>query len=148
MSASELQRFPDHCFGQRFTVKKSHGGVVEQRRVSSLEKPEVSRGAVRLDELRSFDLIVNCSGLGAKTLARDDSVFPVRGQVLKVEAPWIQHFIRDGDGKTYIYPGIRSVTIGGTRQERDWRLELDQRDTRGFWRGAGSWSRRWRTLKL
>lgn len=136
MSDLELQRFPEHSFGQAFTTLKCEcsrylpwlhnrfikaGGLVEQRRVSSL------------DELAGFDLIVNCSGLGSNTLANDASVFPVRGQVLKVHAPWIQHFIRDGDGgKTYIYPGLDSVTIGGTRQEHDWRLELDEQDTVGI----------------
>lgn len=91
---------------------------MEQRRVTSLQ--ELSD---------SFDLIVNCSGLGSKALMGDENVCPVRGQVLKVEAPWLTHFIRDGDGKTYIYPGIHAVTVGGTRQEGDWRLHVDRGDT-------------------
>lgn len=94
---------------------------MEQRKVNNLQ--ELSN---------NFDIIVNCSGLGSKVLVGDTQVYPVRGQVLKVEAPWVQHFIRDGDGMTYIYPGIRSVTIGGTRQEGDWRLQVDDRDTKGI----------------
>lgn len=90
----------------------------------------------RLDSLQelsgSYDLIVNCSGLGSRTLVGDSQVYPVRGQVLKVEAPWLQHFIRDGDGKTYIYPGVHSVTVGGTRQDEDWRLQVDEGDTRSI----------------
>lgn len=35
---------------------------------------------------------------------------------LKAQAPWLQHFIRDGEGQSYIYPGMHSVTVGGTRQ--------------------------------
>lgn len=97
------------------------GGSVEQRKVDSLQE----LGS-------SYDIIVNCSGLGSKTLVHDNQVYPVRGQVLKVEAPWLQHFIRDGDGKTYIYPGIHSVTVGGTRQEQDWRLQVDDGDTRSI----------------
>lgn len=135
MTERELQRFPEHTFGQAFTTLKCEcahylpwlhnrfvkaGGTVERRRVASL------------DELSGFDLIVNCSGLGSKTLANDAAVYPVRGQVLKVHAPWIKHFTRDGDGKTYIYPGIESATIGGTRQEHDWRLKLDELDTEGI----------------
>lgn len=84
------------------------------------------RKVTSLQELSHFDLIVNCSGLGSRTLVGDTQVYPVRGQVLKVEAPWLKHFIRDGDGQTYIYPGIHSVTLGGTRQEEDWRLQLDR----------------------
>lgn len=132
MTDGELKRFPDHKFGQAFTTIKCEcssylpwlekrfrkaGGQVEQRKVNSLQELSTS-----------FDLIVNCSGLGSKTLVGDSQVYPVRGQVLKVEAPWLQHFIRDGDGKTYIYPGIRSVTVGGTRQEGDWRLQVDRGD--------------------
>ncbi|XP_032402973.1 D-aspartate oxidase [Xiphophorus hellerii] len=133
MTDRELKRFPDHKFGQAFTTVKCEcssylpwleerfrkaGGRVEQRRVSSLQ----ALG-------NSFDLIVNCSGLGSKALVGDAGLYPVRGQVLKVEAPWLTHFIRDGDGKTYIYPGVHSVTIGGTRQEEDWRLHVDRGDT-------------------
>uniref|UniRef100_UPI0037E9B05A D-aspartate oxidase isoform X2 n=1 Tax=Semicossyphus pulcher TaxID=241346 RepID=UPI0037E9B05A len=136
MTEDELKRFPDHKFGQAFTTIKCEcstylpwlekrfrkaGGQVEQRKVNSLQ--ELSG---------SFDIIVNCSGLGSKTLVGESEVSPIRGQVLKVEAPWLKHFIRDGDGKTYIYPGIHSVTIGGTRQDNDWRLHADEGDTKGI----------------
>lgn len=90
---------------------------MEQRKVRSLE--ELSH---------TFDIIVNCSGLGSKSLVGDDKMYPIRGQVLKMEAPWLKNFIRDGDGKTYIYPGIHSVTVGGTKQEGDWRLQPDEGD--------------------
>lgn len=136
MTDRELKRFPDHKFGHAFTTIKCEcssylpwlekrfrkaGGQVEQRKINSLQ--ELSN---------SYDIIVNCSGLGSKTLVGDNAVYPVRGQVLKMEAPWLKHFIRDGDGKTYIYPGIYSVTVGGTRQEEDWRLQVDERDSEGI----------------
>ncbi|XP_029900288.1 D-aspartate oxidase-like [Myripristis murdjan] len=134
MTASELKRFPDHKFGQAFTTLKCEcstylpwlekrfkkaGGRVEQRKVNSLQ------------ELSGYDIIVNCSGLGSKTLVGDTQMHPIRGQILKVQAPWLKHFI-DENGKTYIYPGIHSVTIGGTRQEGDWRLDVDEGDTRSI----------------
>lgn len=133
MTDAELKMFPDHKFGHAFTTIKCEcpsylpwlenrfreaGGQVEQRKVNSLQ--ELSS---------SFDLIVNCSGLGSRTLVGDNDIYPIRGQVLKVEAPWLKHFIRAGDGMTYIYPGIDAVTIGGTRQEGDWRLQVDEGDT-------------------
>lgn len=136
MTDRELERFPGYKFGQAFTTVKCEccsylpwlekrfrkaGGKVQQRKVNSLH-----------DLSDSYDLIINCSGLGSRTLTDDPQVYPVRGQVLKVEAPWLQHFIRDGDGKTYIYPGIYGVTVGGTRQEDDWRLEVDDGDTRSI----------------
>ncbi|KAK5858036.1 hypothetical protein PBY51_011235 [Eleginops maclovinus] len=136
MTERELQRFPEHRFGQAFTTIKCEcssylpwlerrfrraGGRVEQRRVQSLQ-----------DLSGSFDLIVNCSGLGARALGGDSGMQPVRGQVLKMAAPWLQHFIRDGDGLTYIYPGIQGATVGGTRQGGDWRLQVDEGDTRSI----------------
>lgn len=135
MTELELKRFPEHKFGQVFTTLKSEcptylpwlqqrfmkaGGRVQQRKINSLH------------ELEDYDVIVNCAALGSTALTGDTQIHPVRGQVLKVEAPWLKHFIRDGDGKTYIFPGIDSVTIGGTRQVGDWRLEADEDDSRGI----------------
>lgn len=73
----------------------------------------------------SFDIVVNCSGLGSRQLVGDSTISPVRGQVLRVQAPWVKHFIRDGSGLTYVYPGTSYVTLGGTRQEGDWNLSPD-----------------------
>uniref|UniRef100_G3RJP9 D-aspartate oxidase n=2 Tax=Gorilla gorilla gorilla TaxID=9595 RepID=G3RJP9_GORGO len=78
----------------------------------------------------SFDIVVNCSGLGSRQLAGDSKIFPVRGQVLQVQAPWVEHFIRDGSGLTYIYPGTSHVTLGGTRQKGDWNLSPDAENSR------------------
>nr|XP_055099511.1 D-aspartate oxidase isoform X2 [Symphalangus syndactylus] len=78
----------------------------------------------------SFDIVVNCSGLGSRQLAGDSKIFPVRGQVLQVQAPWVEHFIRDGSGLTYIYPGTFHVTLGGTRQKGDWNLSPDAENSR------------------
>ncbi|KAF3845577.1 hypothetical protein F7725_008740 [Dissostichus mawsoni] len=120
MTEREMVRFPEHRFGQAFTTIKC----------------ECSRYLPWLE--KSFDVIVNCSGLGSRSLAADVSVQPVRGQVLKMEAPWLQHFIRDGDGLTYIFPGIQGVTIGGTRQGGDWNLQVDENDTRGILKRCSS----------
>ncbi|XP_011905882.1 PREDICTED: D-aspartate oxidase isoform X3 [Cercocebus atys] len=88
----------------------------------------------RIDDLwelyPSFDIVVNCSGLGSRQLAGDSKIFPVRGQVLQVQAPWVEHFIRDGSGLTYIYPGTSHVTLGGTRQKGDWNLSPDAENSR------------------
>lgn len=42
------------------------GGKVQRRRISDLS------------ELADFDIVINCMGLGAKTLFHDDKLFPVR----------------------------------------------------------------------
>lgn len=133
MTEDEMKRFPDHKFGQAFTTLKCEcssyvpwlekrfrkaGGQVEQRKIESFQ--ELSG---------SFDIIINCSGLGSRMLAGDKEVFPIRGQVFKMEAPWLKHFIKDADDMTYIYPGIHSVTVGCTKQEEDTRLHVDKGDS-------------------
>ncbi|MGH0144385.1 UNVERIFIED_CONTAM: hypothetical protein FKN15_051876 [Acipenser sinensis] len=47
------------------------------------------------------------------------------------KAAWLKRFIRDGDGLTYIFPGINSITIGGMRQKDDWCLTADPKDSSG-----------------
>lgn len=80
----------------------------------------------------TYDVVVNCSGLGSRDLFGDQSIYPVKGQVLEVNAPWIKHFIRDGDGNTYIYPGISGVTLGGTRQKGDWSCLPNAQSSKGI----------------
>lgn len=69
------------------------GGRIEKRRIESF------------DELESFDLVINCTGLGAQTLVQnDDKLKPIRGQVIRVRAPWITHAIVDEAAGNYIIP--------------------------------------------
>lgn len=53
----------------------------------------------------SIDLIVNCTGLGARHLVKDDNVTPIRGQVARVKAPWMyQVILDDSEDGNYIIP--------------------------------------------
>lgn len=97
------------------------GGQILHEKVTDLHKMALN-----------YDAIMNCSGVGSRFLVNDEEVYPVRGQMLTLNAPWLKNFIRDGDGKTYIYPGVRYVNIGGTRQEGDWRMEVDKEDSEGI----------------
>ncbi|XP_072405122.1 D-aspartate oxidase-like [Chiloscyllium punctatum] len=83
-----------------------------------------------------YEIIVNCSGIGARALTGDMNVYPVRGQIHKVHAPWLKHFVRVGDGTSYIYPGISSVTLGGTRQKDDWRMSVDPSDSEAIFKAC------------
>ncbi|XP_012136678.1 D-aspartate oxidase [Megachile rotundata] len=75
------------------------------------------------DELidQGYDLIINCSGLGARELVGDNTVIPIRGQVARVTASWVMHgiLVHDNDGN-YIIPNFDSTVIGGTHQEDDY----------------------------
>lgn len=96
-----------------------------------LERTFISNGGrVIIREIKSFselkhnDLIVNCTGLGAKHLNSDNNMNPIRGQIARasskylefffieiykvsfqVEAPWQFHVeIDDSDDGHYIIP--------------------------------------------
>ncbi|WVF65418.1 hypothetical protein IAT40_000145 [Kwoniella sp. CBS 6097] len=76
--------------------------------------------------------VIVCTGLGTLTLGGvdDKTVFPTRGQVVKVKAPWIRSgFTRqigdlnggEGGERTYVIPRADGeVILGGTREEGDW----------------------------
>ncbi|KAJ7664669.1 hypothetical protein DFH06DRAFT_1087553 [Mycena polygramma] len=70
--------------------------------------------------------VINCTGMGALTIGDvlDDAVYPTRGEVLIVRAPWIHndstyHFA-DGHVTYVIARQSGDVILGGTRQADDW----------------------------
>jgi D-amino-acid oxidase len=66
------------------------------------------------------EVVVNCSGLGARRLAKDPSVRPVRGQVVRVEQWGLERWWLDEDGPTYVVPRLRDVVVGGSDEADDW----------------------------
>ncbi|WP_090859467.1 FAD-dependent oxidoreductase [Nocardioides lianchengensis] len=66
------------------------------------------------------DLVVNCSGLGARLLGADLSVTPVRGQVVVLEQWGLDRWWLDSAGPTYVVPLSGHVVVGGTDEEGDW----------------------------
>ncbi|MFR9676740.1 FAD-dependent oxidoreductase [Streptomyces sp. TR06-5] len=74
-------------------------------------------------------VVVNCTGLGARELAGDDTVVPVRGQLLVVENPGLDRwYVAAGSGSshsTYLLPQPYGLVLGGTAEEGAWALEPD-----------------------
>ncbi|AEG42994.1 FAD-dependent oxidoreductase [Isoptericola variabilis] len=60
--------------------------------------------------------VVDCTGLGARDLAGDDAVEPVRGQVLYLEQWGLERWWLDASGPTYVVPRLDEVVVGGTEQ--------------------------------
>ncbi len=84
-------------------------------------------------------VVVNCTGLGARTLVGDESVQPVRGQVVHVRNPGITdgyHTHITGGPFTYVLPRNEVVVLGGTRIVGEWSLEPDQETTERIVREA------------
>lgn len=91
---------------------RRRGGTLERRRVDSLA--DAGRGA---------DLVVHCSGLGARTLAGDTSVVPVRGRIVRVANPGLTLSVRDElhpGGRAYVHPRAGDCILGGTLDEDEW----------------------------
>lgn len=76
-----------------------------------------------------YEAVFNCTGLGAQKLCNDIKVVPMRGQIVKVHAPWVKTaFYADYD--TYILPGLNgNVTLGGTRQYDSYNIQIDKFDS-------------------
>jgi D-amino-acid oxidase len=66
------------------------------------------------------DVVVNCAGLGARLLAPDLSVTPVRGQVVVVEQVGLERWWLDPAAPTYVVPREREIVVGGTEDPGEW----------------------------
>jgi D-amino-acid oxidase len=74
-------------------------------------------GLARLPE---GPLVVNCAGLGARVLAADTTLTPVRGQVVVVEQVGLEEWWLDEDGPTYVIPRGADIVLGGTDEAGEW----------------------------
>ena len=73
------------------------------------------------------EVVVDAAGLGARLLAQDPSVLPVRGQVLHVEQVGLERWVLDDAGPTYVVPRRRDVVVGGTEDHGAWDRTPDPR---------------------
>jgi D-amino-acid oxidase len=130
-TAAELP--PGYSYGLRFAVPQAEmpvylpwlmgqvrdlGGEIVTRQVNAL--PELFDAGV--------DAVVNCPGLAARDLVGDRSVYPVRGQIVRVSNPGITMSVRDEfhpAGRAYVHPRASDCILGGTLDEHQWDTEPD-----------------------
>lgn len=77
------------------------------------EKKEIKN----LQTLSSYDIIINCTGLGAKDLCNDEALVPVRGQVALIETSTDFPIYLDNEKPLYIVPRKDAMIVGGTYEE-------------------------------
>ncbi|MGW2032928.1 FAD-dependent oxidoreductase [Streptomyces sp. NPDC001811] len=106
---------PVHLAWLRRRLEKA-GGTVEVREVTGLAAVPAP-------------VVINCTGLGARSLTPDPAVRPVRGQLVVVENPGVTGWFTSVDHvsavSTYFIPQPGRLLLGGTAEEDDWSLEPD-----------------------
>lgn len=110
---AEMPRYLDYLVERLLAL----GGRIVPREVGTL--------AEALAESR---VVVNATGLGARALAGDPSVVPIRGQLVRVAGRPTDRFIIDDDnpdGITYIIPRGADCILGGTAEEGEGSLAPD-----------------------
>jgi D-amino-acid oxidase len=80
-----------------------------------------NRCFAKLEEIDSaFDLVINCTGIGARTLVQDSTLEPHRGQVAivpKFNLPYA--IVCDDSPLMYVIPRTKDCVLGGTNQLSD-----------------------------
>jgi D-amino-acid oxidase len=116
------------------------GGKVEQREITDISE--------------AFDhcpIVVNCTGLGSRKLFGDESLYPVRGQVVRVKPNGSREAIFDDEGPNalaYIIPRTNDIVLGGTAQENDWELAPREVDHEDILRKAAALDPRFRQVEI
>ncbi len=103
---------------------ESAGGRVIQRRLLSFD-----------EALARTPVVFDCAGLGARTLASDPELFPIRGQLVHVDDPGVEGILLDEhgpDGLTYVVPRGDHCVLGGTSDPHDDDTRSRPDDTAGI----------------
>ena len=126
--AQQAELPPGYSHGLRFAVPQAEmpvylpwlmgqvrdrGGEIVTQHVTDLA--ELSGAGV--------DALVNCPGLAARDLVGDQSVYPVRGQIVRVTNPGLTLSVRDEfhpAGRAYVHPRSSDCILGGTLDEDQW----------------------------
>lgn len=98
------------------------GADVVERRVRELEE---------LLDLRP-DVVVNAAGITAANLVGDATVYPVRGQIVRVVNRGLTLSVRDEHhpgGRAYVHPRAQDCILGGTLERGRWDTEPDPDET-------------------
>jgi D-amino-acid oxidase len=110
---------PDGCSdGWQLRLPVIEPSIYLSRLVSRLE---ALGGSITRTVVTAFPddaLVVNCTGLGSRWLTGDQSITPIRGQVVRVERvnsvdAWL---LDQGDEATpvYVVPRSKDIVVGGT----------------------------------
>ena len=113
------------CYLPWLTLKLQNLGVTfNQKRLANLDSA-----------LTDCDVVINCSGLGAKRLVPDPGMIPYWGQGKAVDAPWVKLFVKSEPGREEnpaqagkyinIFPRTNDTFLGGIKVRDRVDLKVD-----------------------
>ncbi|XP_047532399.1 D-amino-acid oxidase isoform X2 [Vanessa atalanta] len=111
--------YPPTILAEMYRRFKQVNGIAIQSNINSLRDTKLS----------DYNVVINCMGLGSRDAIPDYKVIPIRGQISRIEAPWINHTIVDEDTGNYIIPNVYNCVLGGTHQENNYNRDIDDNDT-------------------
>jgi D-amino-acid oxidase len=112
--------------------------VIDMRRYMPWLRARLERSGVRVvvgevaslhDVLAAHDVVVDCTGLGARALCSDRELFPIRGQIVRVADPGVETVTLDEDdpgGIAYVVPRGDDCVLGGTAEIGREDLAIDE----------------------
>lgn len=83
------------------------------------------------------NIVINCTGLGARELVGDQDLHAARGQVVRVRHTGFRRALiaeRDLTQLTYIVPRTHDIVLGGTYEEQNESTEIDSETTQAILR--------------
>lgn len=106
--------------------------LVDRLRRRHVEFTTAQLGALDEADPRA-DVVVDCAGLGARRLAGDRTLVPVRGQVVVVRQFGLDQWLLDQSDQarlTYVVPRQSTVVLGGTAEPGNHDLAPDPHSAR------------------
>ena len=129
LSKDELVRFPSYIkSGYAYSTGVTEGTKYTKYFLEKLIQMHVKilqQQVKCISELyQKYDVIINCAGVGARDLVPDQQVFPIKGHVLRVKAPWIKEFVvmtelDENDMAPCVFPSQECVVVGVIKRQND-----------------------------
>lgn len=129
----------EHPFGNRHAVLMQSMVVDTTRYLPALLHDFRAAGGVTvmhkletLGEVAELDaqVIVNCTGLGARTLAGDATLTPLKGQLLLLEPqPDVRYIVVAAREGLYALPRRNGIVLGTSKQPGNYSLLPDERES-------------------
>ncbi|KAK9974661.1 hypothetical protein ABG768_022739 [Culter alburnus] len=146
LTKRELDMFPGYSYGWFNTTLMIEGKTYLPWLMDWLKQRNVKFHQRKIGSFKELadtgaDVVINCSGVRSGDLQLDPELKPARGQIIKVDAPWIKHWITTNNfsssgNSTYIIPGSRLVSVGGVFQVGNWNLQNSFVDHKRIWEDA------------